>query len=180
MKSTRSTTCDLRDQADVAVHSFRNVLFSKPGGCVHFHPPGPIHFRLTRKAVVPVHHGCEISEKQRSSFVSDSRNGRGFREPNGPLALGSFDPLMVFCLKIKRSQGRRLAGKHTSRLWDDPLNQIGHGRDLGAPIRTVQMTAATLEFAESSESFVQSQPTLQPMSDSAGLVLALPAAMFRP
>jgi hypothetical protein len=108
MKSTPSTTCDLRDEADVAVHSFRNVLFSKPGGCVHFHPPGPIHFRLTRKAVVPVHHGCEISEKQRSSFVSDSRNGRGIREPNGPLALGSFDPLMVFCLK--RSQGRRLAG----------------------------------------------------------------------
>ena len=95
MKSTRSTTCDLRDQANAAVHGYRNVLFSESGGCVHFHPPGSIYFRLTRKAVVPVHHDCEISEEQRSSFVSDPRNGRGIREPNGPLALGSFEPLTL-------------------------------------------------------------------------------------
>src|SRR5271165_4816830 len=41
------------------------------------------------------------------------------------------------------------------------------------------MTAATLEFGESSESFVQSQRGLQPTSDSDLSVLALPAAKFR-
>jgi hypothetical protein len=72
-------------------NGFRNILFSKSGGYLRIHFAGRIHFQPKRDALLPIHHRCAISKKQRSLFVPDSGNGRSGREPDGPLAVGSFD-----------------------------------------------------------------------------------------